>query len=599
MSYSRIETTSSLGVLATVRQGLRTSPEMVTGIGVTLVLAVVAAAGRVVVPMTVQQTVDTGIMADGGPDVARVSTLVAVAAVVLVVAGVCTALVNVRLFRSSEEGLANLRIRTFRHVHDLPVLTQGTERRGSLVSRVTSDVDTISQFVQRGGIQLLVSVLQIAVATVLMAIYSWQLTVLVWLCFVPLVMILNPAQKRVSAAFGLVRQRTGELLGAVSEAVVGAQTVRAYGVQARTGRRVEAAVERARVAMVRASRLVGLVFSSGVLVANLVLAVVVVAGTWLGVAGEVTTGELLAFLFLVQLFTGPVQQATEILNELQNAVSGWRRVLAVLETPIDVRDEGTVDSPSGPASVELDDVRFSYPGGPEVLHGVTVAFPAARSVAVVGKTGSGKSTIAKLVTRLMDPTAGVIRLDGTDLRDIPVARLRERVVLVPQEGFLFSGTLLENIEWGVRDDAVRADRDAVVAVAQDAVSMLGLDDWVDGLADGLATQVGQRGEHLSAGERQLVALLRAAVAEADLLVLDEATSAVDPAAEVRIARALSALTTGRTTVTIAHRLSTAEAADLVVVVDEGDVVEVGTHAALLERDGTYAAMHGAWRSQTH
>lgn len=193
----------------------------------------------------------------------------------------------------------------------------------------------------------------------------------------------------------------------------------------------------------------------------------------------------------------------------------------------------------------------------------------------------------------------MIRLDGTDLRDIPVARLRERVVLVPQEGFLFSGTLLENIEWGVRDDAVRADRDAVVAVAQDAVSMLGLDDWVDGLADGLATQVGQRGEHLSAGERQLVALLRAAVAEADLLVLDEATSAVDPAAEVRIARALSALTTGRTTVTIAHRLSTAEAADLVVVVDEGDVVEVGTHAALLERDGTYAAMHGAWRSQTH
>lgn len=572
---------------------------MIAGIRVTLMLAVVAAAGRVVVPMTVQQTVDTGIMAGGGPDIGRVALLVSGAAVVLIIAGICTALVNVRLFRTSEEGLANLRVRAFRHIHDLPVLTQGTERRGALVSRVTSDVDTISQFVQRGGIQLLVSILQIAVATILMAVYSWQLTVLVWLCFVPLVMILNPAQKRVSTAFGLVRQRTGEMLGAVSEAVVGAETVRAYGVQARTGRRVEAAIESTRVAMVRAARLVGLVFSSGVLVANLVLAVVVVAGTWLGVAGEVTTGELLAFLFLVQLFTGPVQQATEILNELQNAVSGWRRVLGILETPIDVRDDGSTVSPSGPASVSFDGVRFSYPGGPEVLHGIDLEIPAAHSVAVVGRTGSGKTTIAKLITRLMDPSAGTVQLDGIALHDIPVERLRERVVLVPQEGFLFSGTLLENIELGMRDpelvDVPHRRRDR----ASRAVAELGLADWLDGLRDGLETQVGQRGEHLSAGERQLVALLRAAVTEADLLVLDEATSAVDPATEVRIARALSALTTGRTTVTIAHRLSTAEAADLVVVVDDGNVVEVGSHKALLDGAGTYAVMHGAWRTQTH
>lgn len=599
MSFSRIETTSTLGVIATVRQGLRTSPEMVAGIGVTLVLAIVAAGGRVVVPMTVQQTVDTAILADGGPDVARVASLVALAAVVLVIAGVCTALVNVRLFRTSEDGLANLRVRTFRHVHDLPVLTQGTERRGALVSRVTSDVDTISQFVQRGGIQLLVSVLQIAVATVLMAVYSWQLTILVWLCFVPLVLVLNPAQRRVSAAFGAVRQRTGELLGAVSEAVVGAQTVRAYGVQARTARRVEAAIESARAAMVRAARLVGLVFSSGVLVANLVLAVVVVAGTYLGIAGEVTAGELLAFLFLVQLFTGPVQQATEILNELQNAVSGWRRVLAVLETSNDVTDEGTAQSADGPAAIRLDAVRFAYPDGPEVLHGIDLEVPAARSVAVVGKTGSGKTTIAKLVTRLMDPTSGRVLLDGTDLRDIPVDRLRERVVLVPQEGFLFTGSLLENVGLGIRDSELLADPVRLRARVDEAVRMLGLRDWVDDLPDGTDTEVGQRGEHLSAGERQLVALLRAAVAEADLLVLDEATSAVDPATEVRIARALSALSTGRTTLTIAHRLSTAEAADLVVVVDAGHVVEVGTHPALLQAGGTYAAMHGAWRAQTH
>lgn len=598
---SRIASASSLGVLATLRRGVQVSPQILDGLWITLGLAVAAALGRVVVPVTVQQTIDTGILADGGPDTARVGMLVGAAAAVLVVAGLCSALVNVRLFRSTEAGLAHLRVRAFRHVHDLSVLTQNTERRGSLVSRVTSDVDTISLFVQWGGIMLLVSVLQIGVATVLMAIYSWQLTLVVWACFVPLFLVLRPAQRRVNAAYTTVRARVGAMLGAISESVVGAETIRAYGAGARTARRIDSAVDGTRRAMVRAQKLVAVVFSSGVLVANLVLAVVVVVGSLLGVAGDISVGRLLAFLFLVQLFTGPVQMATEILNELQNAVAGWRRVLAVLETPVEVVDPGEdgVTSPRGPAHVRLEGVRFAYPDGPEVLHGVDLDLPARASVAVVGATGSGKTTIAKLVTRLMDPTAGRVLLDGVDLRELRTASLRERVVLVPQEGFLFDGTLADNVAYGLRGDvgdpaAGTPERGQIEA----AVERLGLADWVADLPDGLDTEVGQRGESLSAGERQLVALLRAYLAEADLLVLDEATSAVDPATEVRIARALASLTAGRSTLTIAHRLSTAEAADLVVVVDAGHVVELGHHDELVRAGGVYAHMHDAWVSQT-
>lgn len=599
MSTSRIAAASELGVLATLRRGVQISPQIVDGLWLTLALAVLAAAGRVVVPVAVQRTIDDGILAAGGPDVGRVALLTGLAAGAVVVAGLCSAVVNVRLFRGTEAGLAALRVQAFRHVHDLSSLAQGTERRGSLVSRVTSDVDTISLFVQWGGIQLLVSTLQVLVATALMAVYSWQLTLVVWACFVPLFLVLRRAQGTVNRAYAAVRQAVGAMLGAVSEAVVGAETVRAYGAARRTGRRVDAAVEETRATQARAQLLVASVFSSGVLVANLVLAVVVVVGTLLGVGGGLTAGQLVAFLFLVQLFTGPVQQATEILNELQNAVAGWRRVLAVLETPLDVAEaDDAVPSPRGPAAVTLRGVRFAYPGGPEVLHGVDLELPARRKVAVVGRTGSGKTTVAKLVTRLMDPTGGQVLLDGTDLRRLTLGSLRERVVLVPQEGFLFDGTVAQNVAYGLRDDDLIEGADGAADRVAEAVVALGLTDWVAGLPQGLDTPVGQRGEALSAGERQLVAIARAYLAAPDLLVLDEATSAVDPAAEVRIARALDSLTSGRSTLTIAHRLSTAEASDLVVVVDDGRVVEVGGHAELVARGGVYAGMHASWVAQT-
>ncbi len=590
----RLETTSTLGPWATLRRGLEVSPQMRQGIGVTLLLAALAAGGRVVVPIAVQQTIDTGVLVPGGPRADRVAWLVGLSALALVVAGACSALVNARLFRRSEAGLAALRVAAFRRVHDLSLHTQSTERRGSLVSRVTGDVDTISLFVQWGGIMLLVSALQILVATALMLAYSWQLTAVVWLAFLPLVLVLRPAQRRVSTAYAVVRARTGAMLGAISEAVVGAETIRAYGVGARTQRRIDTAVGRTRDAQVAAQTRVSLVFSSGVLVANLVLAAVVVVGTLIGVDGGLTAGRLLAFLFLVQLFTGPVQMATEILNELQNALAGWRRVLGVIDTPTEIADPpgGGAPSPRGPGRIELRDVTFAYPGGGVVLDSVDLVVPARTKVAVVGATGSGKTTMARLVARLADPVDGLVLLDGVDLRAIALADLRTRVVLVPQEGFLFDGTVEHNVAYGSREAS------ATTGDVERAFAELGLADWLADLPEGAGTEVGQRGERLSAGERQLVALARAHLAGADVLVLDEATSAVDPATEVRIARALDQLTAGHTTITIAHRLSTAEAADLVVVVADGRLVQVGPHAELVAVDGPYAAMHAAWLAQT-
>jgi ABC-type multidrug transport system fused ATPase/permease subunit len=300
---------------------------------------------------------------------------------------------------------------------------------------------------------------------------------------------------------------------------------------------------------------------------------------------------VLAFAFLVTLFVGPVQIGTQVLTDAQNAIAGWRRVIGILDTPADVVDPGDAGTPLPRESVriEFDAVGFAYPDGPPVLRDIDLVIEPNTRVAVVGETGSGKTTLAKLLTRLMDPTTGVVRLDGVDLREVPFASLRARVVLVPQEGFLFDSTLRANTLYGKLD--------ATDEEIRTAVDQLGLTDWLDGLPRGLDTRVGQRGESLSAGERQLVALVRAHLADPDLLVLDEATSAVDPALEMRIGRALERLQRGRTSVTIAHRMSTAENADEVVVVDKGRIVQRGPHARLVAEGGVYGRLHASWVAQ--
>jgi ATP-binding cassette, subfamily B, bacterial len=477
-------------------------------------------------------------------------------------------------------------------VHDLSVLHQAEERRGSLVSRVTSDVDTVSTFMQWGGLLVLVSTAQLLLATALMLFWSWQLTLVVYVCFLPLFFAVRLFQRRLQSAYRQVRERVGELLGAVAESVVGAPVIRAYGAQERTAERIDGAVGRTQQAQTRAQTIAAATFSTGELTAAVATGAVVVVGVLLGVDGQITVGQLVGFLFLVTLFVQPVQIATEVLNEAQNAVAGLRRVLAVLDTPTDVADpEDGRALPPGPVSVVFDGVRFAYPGGPQVLHDVSLEIAPRTRVAVVGETGSGKTTFAKLLTRLMDPTGGRVLLSGVPLTQVAFDSLRRRVVMVPQDGFLFDTTVLENVRYG-RPDAT--DDDVALAFTE-----LGLTDWLESLPAGLATHVGERGEALSVGERQLLAVARAYLADPDLLVLDEATSAVDPATEVRLQRALDSLTRGRTTLAIAHRLSTAEAADEVLVVDAGRVVQRGPHDALLrDADGAYARLHASWVSQS-
>ncbi|MET7834969.1 ABC transporter ATP-binding protein [Micromonospora sediminicola] len=575
----------------TLRRGLALSPELKTGLAGTLALALVYMIGRVAVPVAVQRGIDHGIV--GGLDLNVISLTVTITAAVLVVTTACGYLMMRRLFTVSETALAGVRTRAFRHVHDLSMLHQQSERRGSLVSRVTSDVDQITQFLQWGGVILIVNLGQLLVTTAVMLAYSWQLTLVVLIAFTPAVLIIRSLQRRLAGAYGLVRQRTGTLLGAIGESVVGAPVIRAYGIAGRTARRLDAAIDGQRLAQQRAIRISILGSSVGELAAGLALAGVVVVGVNLGVDRTLSVGQLTAFLFLVTLFIQPVQIATEVLNEAQNAIAGWRRVLDVLDVAPDVADPGTQgrDLPAGPLDVRFAGVTFAYPGGPPVLHDVTLDIPAKSRVAVVGETGSGKTTFAKLLTRLMDPTEGEVLLSGVDLRRVRFDSLRARVVMVPQDGFLFDATVGENVRFArpdLTDERLTA-----------AFTELGLADWLDGLPAGLDTPVGERGEALSVGERQLVALARAYVADPDLLVLDEATSAVDPATEVRLQRTLDAVTRGRTTLAIAHRLSTAQAADEVIVVDRGRIVQRGPHDELVrDTDSVYALLYASWLEQT-
>ncbi len=578
--------------METIRRGLHHSPELREGLRGTFALAVLASAGQVVVPIAVQQTLDRGLGAPGGADVAYTTLMALLAGLAVVVTAAASYAMTRRLFTTSERGLTTLRVKAFRHVHDLPLLTQDTERRGALVSRVTSDVDQVSQFLVFGGLLFIISIGQVVLATVVMAFYSWPLAVVVWVCFAPLFLSLRYFQRRLSLAYGVVRRQVGVLLSAVSEPVVGAEVVRAYAVQERTQARIDEAIATHQAASVRAQGFTAFSFSLGGLSAGLANAGVIVVGIWLGLAGDITAGRVLAFAFLVSLFVGPVQMGTQIVTDAQLAIAGWRRVIGILDTPADLVDPGPdgVDLPRGPIDVRLEGVTFAYPGGPPVLRAVDLAIPAGSRVAVVGETGSGKSTIAKLVTRLMDPSEGCVLLDGVDLRQVAPRSLRNGVVLVPQEGFLFDDTLAANVRYG----RLGATDDDISASAR----QLGLGDWLATLPLGLQTRVGQRGEAMSAGERQLVALLRAHLADPDLLVLDEATSAVDPALEMRIGRALDRLMSGRTSITIAHRLSTAENADEVVVVAAGRVVQRGSHAALVAQPGSpYARLHASWTAQ--
>lgn len=588
------------GALTTITRGLRLSPELRRGLPGTLVLALVATAGRIVIPVAIQQVLDGGIK-EGAVDVSFVLRMCLLALGAVVITAGATGWMHLRLATVSETALSGLRIRAFRHIHDLSMLHQASEQRGALVSRVTSDVDEISRFMQWAGLMLITNAGQAALAVAVMFVYSPLLAGVVMASLPIILFTMKWFQSRLDRAYLTVREKVGRLLAVLAEVVVGAPVIRAYGIESRVRRRLGIAIEEHRTAGIRAGALSSVFSGVGEVLSALVLASVVVVGTILAVNGQVTTGTVVAFLFLVQLFIQPIQILGEAVNEAQTAVAGWRRVLDVLDMAPDVADPGRegVVLPDWPLGVTFESVSFRYPkpgeaaaqaSGHVALADVDVRIEPRQQVAVVGETGSGKTTFAKLLTRLMDPTEGVVRVGDVDVSTVRFDSLRDRVVMVPQEGMLFSGTVADNIRMG-KPEA----KDSEILEAFDS---LGLGDWLSELAGGLDTPVGERGNALSVGERQLVTLVRAAIANPDLLVLDEATSAVDPGTEVQINRAMSSLTTGRTVVTIAHRLSTAEKADRVLVFDGGRLVEDGPHGSLVDANGVYTRLFDSWRRGT-
>jgi ATP-binding cassette, subfamily B, bacterial len=582
----------------TISRGLQEAPVLRQGLAWTWVLAAIGATGRVVVPILLQQAIDRGIVTEEGVRVGFVAILALITAVALLIAGIAQRQAVVRLGRRSEQALYDLRTRLIAHIHRISLADHNEERRGALVARVTSDIETLAQFFQWGGLAwLLDGPLMLMVAAVMLA-YDWVLALVAFVVAAPLAIVLRAVQGHLVAAYERARERNGEMLASVTEVVTGAETVRAYDAGAALGADVDVAIDGRVKAQVRANVIGAFLFPSGEVFSVLTVAAVIVVGVILGPASGLTAGAMIGFIFLTYRFLEPIAEFTEVLDETQTAVAGLRRVLSVLDLPVGPpAPEHPRPLPAGPLDIDVRDVTFAYPTRGEassedeaVLRHVSAYVPAGQQVALVGATGSGKTTLGRLIARFADPTVGEVRVGGVSLRQVSNEDLRSRLVVVSQEPFLFNGTIAANVGFARPGTSV-ADIEAVV-------HRLDLSEWIASLPEELMTDVGERGDQLSAGERQLVALLRAGVADPDVLVLDEATSSVDALTEVRISRALTRLAEGRTTIAIAHRMSTAARADRVLVLSNGELVEDAHHDQLVRGDGVYARLYDAWMAAT-
>lgn len=536
-------------------------------------------------PLLVKVGIDRGItQQDLGVLDVVVVTYVAVAVLSYVVYRAQIVVVS----RSGEGFLRDLRVRVFDHLQRLSMPFYDREKAGVLVSRMTSDVDSMAELVQFGLLQLLMNTLLLVLSIVVLALVSWQL-LLVCLVALPFVVLASIKFERDSnAAYLAVRDRIGSTLSRLQEGLAGVRVVQAYGRQPLEVARFAGDNEQLYDAHMK-SVFVQAWYLPVIELAGLgTTALVVGIGGVMAIDEVVTVGTIAFFVLTLNNLFEPVQQLSQLFNTVQSAGAGLDKLFRLLDTPVEVAERaGAVDLPPA-GEIVVSDVSFAYGDGPPVLRDVSLTIAPGERLALVGPTGAGKSTLAKLVARLYDPTDGSITFGGVDLRDATLGSLRERMVVVPQEGFLFTGSIRDNVRLarsGATDDEV-----------DEALRAVGVLDRFAALPDGLDTEVHERGSRLSAGEKQLVSLARAALVDPAVLVLDEATSSLDPGTELLVEDAMGRLMDGRTVIVIAHRLSTAERADRVGVVAGGRLVELDTHDELVAREGHYAALFAAWSS---
>lgn len=486
-----------------------------------------------------------------------------------------------------ERVLLDLRTRVFRHVQLLSLGYHERTPTGWTVSRLTSDIEALDQLVTEGVSSLVINGLTfLGVVAILFGFYDAKLALMAFAIF-PLLVLGTAAFRTLSArAYRRTRERVADVLAALQESIAGMRVVQGFGRQEASAEGFRDVNARYRAANMRTIWLSGIYFPGVEFLAASGTALILWFGGNRVLDGDLTVGVMVAFLGYLATFFDPIQALSQLYNTFQAAMAALEKIFGVLETEPEVGDTpGAVDLPAVRGDVELRNVSFGYTRE-YVVREVNLRIPAGTTLALVGPTGAGKSTLAKLIARFYDPDEGSVLVDGHDLRTVTQASLRSQLGIVPQEGHLFSGTVGDNLRFGspgAGDDDLRA-----------ACAAVGALEFVEALPDGLDTEIQERGSRLSAGQRQLLSFARALVADPRLLILDEATSSVDLRTERRIEEAMHALLGGRTAIVIAHRLSTIRRADRIVVIDDGRVVEEGTHDGLMSRGGHYAGLYRDW-----